>query len=130
MTTVALILLSGCASHHGTYEPACIAFVGDSVTLDGKSFVWDRATDAIRVDDSGKAVNPSPNYPMKGSYTVDGDIVRMRTAEGKDLDVHYLYRIAGTYRLLNAQQKEDWQARGQYDDCVLTLGGEDAVKSW
>lgn len=126
---VALIFLSGCASHHGTYEPACVAFAGDSVTLDGESFVWDRSTDAIRVDASGNAINPYPNYPMHGSYTVDGGAVRMRTADGKKLDAHYLHKIAGTYRLLDADQNENWQERGQYDDCVLTLGGEDALQA-
>ncbi len=121
-----LILLTGCASHHGTYEPACIAFAGDSVTLDGESFVWDRSTDAIRVDASGNRVDSNPNYPMRGSYSVSGNAVRMQSDNGTELDTRYLQKIAGRYRLLTAEQIENWQERGQYDNCVLTLGGEDA----
>lgn len=128
MAVLTLVLLTGCASHHGTYEPACIAFAGDSVTLDGESFVWDRSTDAIRVDASGKAVDPYPDYPMRGSYSVAGSVVRMQADNGKDMDAHYLQKIAGTYRLLTEEQIENWRERGQYDDCVLTLGGEGALQ--
>lgn len=127
--TLGLGLLTGCASHHGVYEPACIVFAGDRVTLADESFVWDRSTDAIKVDDEGNVVDSNPGYPVHGSYSVDGEVVRMRADSGRVMDPHYLRKIDGTYRLLTADQNENWELRGQYDNCVLTLGGEDAVAS-
>ena len=117
-------LLGGCASHHGTYEPACIAFAGDSVTLDGESFTWDRSTDAVRVDADGRVIDRFPDYPHGGSYAMRGKLLRMQAEDGRPMSDYYLQKIAGRYRLLTADQNENWQERGQYDDCVLTLGGE------
>lgn len=123
-TTV--LLLAGCASHHGTYAPDCVAFAGNSVRLDGAGFVWDRFTDQVKVDDSGEVIDPYPDYPLRGSYSLDGQTVNMRADSGQSMDSLFLHKIDGTYRLLTAKQAQDWQRSGEYDNCVLTLGAGDS----
>ena len=124
-TGIMLFVFAGCASHQGEYAPDCMAFAGDTVSLAGDEFVWQRFTDQVKVDANGDVIDPYPDYPKRGRYSLEGDIVRLRTESGEDMDNLYLRRIDGSYRLLTAEQNGDWERTGRYDQCVLTLGSGD-----
>ena len=50
--------VTGCASIDGVYQPDCVAFEGDVVTLKSGGFVWERFTDAVEIDADGKRIDP------------------------------------------------------------------------
>ena len=124
-TATLLFLLAGCASHHGNYAPGCTAFAGDTVSLAGDEFVWQRFTDQVKVDANGNVIDANPDYPKRGSYTLDGEMLRLRSESGENMENLYLRRIDGNYRLMTAEQNGTWERTGSYDQCVLTLGSGD-----
>lgn len=117
-----ILLLAGCASHEGKYSPNCVAYAGSTVSLDGETFVWDRFTDQVRVDDNGNIIDGFPDYPKRGSYRIDGQTVYMESDSGQSMDNMYLHQSDATYLLLTAEENMSWQQTGEYGDCVLTLG--------
>ena len=119
-TVLAALMLSGCASHQGTYAPACVAFAGDTVSLDGDTFTWDRFTDEVRVDNDGHVRDAYPDFPKRGTYRIDGRAVYMRTHSGESMDTLFLHRNGDRYSLLTEKEDAAWQKTGQYDRCVLT----------
>jgi hypothetical protein len=121
VTVLSALSLSACASHTGRYAPACIAYSGSHVTLNGDSFLWERFTDQVRVDDEGNVLEPYPDFPKRGSYSIDGQTLVMRSEGGATMDNMYLHRANGGYLLLTADDQHRWEKTGQYADCVLTL---------
>lgn len=120
-TVLTVLFLAGCASHEGEYSPACVAYAGSIVSLDGSQFVWERFTDQVRVDDDGKVIDPFPGYPRRGSYTLDGRAVYMTSESGESLETMYLHKRDDAYLLLTAEENTSWQQTGSFDECVLTL---------
>jgi len=115
----AAILVVGCNAADGEYAPGCIAYAGNNVRLTDGRFTWDRFTDQIEIGDDGKPVDPFPDFPKGGSYTVEGNKVVMTTDDGESLDAMYLQQIDGQVRLLSEQQNGTWAADGDLDDCAL-----------
>ena len=84
-------VLGACASKYdGFYEPACIAHAGDRITLHKGRFEWQRFTDEIRVDDSGKVIEPFPDFPKTGRYELDDNRIELVTDDGAFGDNHQL----------------------------------------
>ena len=84
-----LAIAAGCANHAditGTYLPSCVAFAGSRIELSEDRFSWHKFTDEVRVDDSGNMVDPFPNFPVLGTYAIDGDTLRLTT----DAPVDYI----------------------------------------
>lgn len=125
VTGILCFMLAGCASHQGQYAPDCVAFAGDTVSLEGDNFVWQRFTDQVKVDANGDVIDPFPEYPKRGSYTLDGATVRLTAESGETMENLYLRRIDGSYRLMTAEQNGSWRETGRYDQCVLTRGSGD-----
>lgn len=128
---IALILtstsmLTACASFDGTYLPACTAYEGDSITLEGGRFIWDRFTDAIPVDDAGNPLDPMPDYPVQGSYDMQGDALSLQTDSGESLDSLHVRRMDGKRYLLTSDQSDQLDSTGELPECALVLGGNDA----
>ncbi len=130
LTTIALTaaLLTGCVSHDGTYAPSCTAFAGSEITLSDGSFVWEKFTDEVVVNDDGEAVDRFPGYPLRGSYRINGQTVRMTTGDGSAMDNMYLHRHEGNWYLYTAEQFEQWQATEAHDDCALVLSKGSAAR--
>jgi hypothetical protein len=116
--------LVGCVSHEGTYSPDCIAYAGSNIILSNGQFVWEKFTDAVVVDEHGEVVNQFPGYPMRGSYRIDGQIVRMESAAGDAMENMYLQRWDNRQYLLTEAQFEAWQKTGKQADCALMLDGD------
>jgi hypothetical protein len=115
------VLLSGCVSHDGTYLPGCAAYAGNRITLDQGSFVWEKFTDAVVVDDDGNVVDQFPGYPLEGSYRIDGQMVQMEARSGEPLETMYLQNAGEQRYLLTAEEFAFWQQYGTRDDCALQL---------
>ncbi len=122
MTVLLAVLLFGCASHEGTYSPGCAAFAGDTITLSDGQFVWDKFTDSINLDDEGNVISQFPDYPMKGSYRIEGKLVIMETASGEVLADMYIQQYNGHHYLLTAGQFEARENTGEHNRCALVLG--------
>ena len=118
---LAIAALAGCVSHDGTYEPSCVAFAGDQITLADGSFVWEKFTDEVVINDSGEVVERFPGYPLRGSYRINGQIVRMTQGDGTAMENMYLHRHEGQRYLYTAEQFEQWQATGKTAECALVL---------
>lgn len=117
-----LVTLAGCAAIDGTYAPACVAFEGETITLDDGRFVIDRFTDAVEVDDEGNVLDAFPGYPMRGSYRFDGSVLHMETDSGTTLPLRFLVESDGDKHLLTEEQYEAWTDRGSVDPCALSRG--------
>ncbi len=116
----AAVLLSACAPHAGRYVPDCTAFAGSVVSLDGSSFVWERFTDEVRVDESGNKIDPYPDYPKHGTYRKEGSALYLETNIGDPVATLYLHKDAESYRLLTVEEHNAWERSGEYARCVLT----------
>lgn len=119
--TVAAMLLAGCASYEGRYAPGCLAHAGSYVTLDSGTYVWERFTDQVNVDSDGNVIEPFPDYPKRGNYRLDGQILVMESDSGQPMENMYLHRDGDRRLLLTAEQYSAWRKTGSYADCVLTL---------
>lgn len=120
-TTVLILLstLAACASIEGTYEPACIAYEGDRVILRDDRFEWQRFTDERNVDENGTLIDPFPDYPKLGSYTVDDARVRLNADNGVHLDDWYLLEHQGDIYLLTYEQNEVFLNNEGLATCAL-----------
>lgn len=116
-------VLSGCASHEGTYSPSCIAFEGSNIQLSDGRFAWEKFTDAVVVDDDGNVVNQFPGYPLRGTYRVEGNAVHMQADSGMATAPMYLHSDGDREYLLSAEQWKAAEASGEYAECALVLGG-------
>jgi hypothetical protein len=114
-------LLSACVSHEGTYLPGCAAYVGSKITLSDGRFVWEKFTDEVIVDDDGEKVNQFPGYPLRGSYRIDGQLVRMKSAAGAAMPPMFLSRRDEQRYLMTVDEFSAWEKTGTYGDCTLQL---------
>lgn len=119
VTACIATLLFGCASHEGTYSPDCTAFEGSNIQLSDGQLVWEKFTDAVKVDDDGKVVNQFPGYPLRGTYRIDGETVHMRDESGEAVALMYLHREGDREYLLTAEQWKAREATGKYSGCAL-----------
>jgi len=134
MKTKALLLFasmgvcSGCATSTdiaGTYAPSCIAFEGDTIELADGRFTWDKFTDEVSVDKAGNEVDPFPGFPVRGTYTVEDDVVSLVTNVGELAAELYLVHRPDQVYLLTKAEFEAWRRDGTVPKCALLLGAGD-----
>ena len=118
-TFTATLLCSACASVDGTFEPACMAFEGDRITLDSGRFEWARFTDVRRIGEDGKEIDPFPDYPKNGRYVLRSQTVEFRTDGGERLDDHYLLEHDDSLYLLTHEQNARFSTGESLPECVL-----------
>ncbi|MDJ0908641.1 MAG: hypothetical protein QNI99_05585 [Woeseiaceae bacterium] len=119
------VLLVACTSFEGAYSPSCAAYEGDRIVLEGGVFTWDRFTDAIPVDDEGNPIDPTPGYPVQGSYSHSRGVLSLETDSGDTLDGLFVRQHGGRYYLLTDEQIEHLDSSGEIPECALVLGGFD-----
>ena len=131
MTTKALLYLpflaacAGCATDAdvaGLYAPSCVAFEGSTIALTDQRFTWDKFTDEVTVDNAGNRVDPFPGFPVRGTYTIDNDVLHLTTDVGELAATLHLLRRPGQVYLLTAGEFEAWQQDGEVPKCALLLG--------
>ncbi|MDH3415347.1 MAG: hypothetical protein OEM64_03450 [Gammaproteobacteria bacterium] len=116
-----LLLLAACANHEGTYEPACIAYEGDRIELRAGRFEWQRFTDQRTVDSDGNLVEPFPEYPKIGAYSMDTERLELVSSDGVRLAEWYLVKHAGEHYLLSSEQHEAFLDAHELPGCPLRL---------
>lgn len=118
--------LVACANQEGTYEPACIAYEGDTLKLAAGRFEWQRFTDQRVVNESGEVVPPFPGFPKSGTYRVTDGRLQLITDDDVRLDDWYIVDQAGQRYLLEAKQHNAFLDDGELPDCALrfTAAGE------
>jgi len=124
----ALCLSAGCATDSefaGTYAPSCVAYEGNTILLSGNVFTWDKFTDEVTLDDADNKVDPFPGFPVRGTYTVEDDVLRLTTDVGELAAELYLVRRPGQVYLLTAAEFEAWRQEGVVPNCALLLGAGD-----
>ena len=113
-------VFAGCKAVDGVYLPGCQAYAGDRIELSDGQFVWEKFTDAVRVDEAGNTVDPFPGFPKRGTYQLDGQMLQMKIADENSSETMYLNRHDGRALLLTEAQHALWASSGRLDDCVLT----------
>jgi hypothetical protein len=117
------LLFAACANHEGIYEPACIAYEGDRITLQDGGFEWQRFTDQRSVDDDGNIVNPFPEFPKIGTYDIAAGRLELVTSDGARLDDWYVVVRDGHRYLLTSKQHGAIVDGKKMPDCALRLTG-------
>lgn len=127
MTAIVLFLpLAACVDHEGKYEPACIAYEGDTIELRGGRFEWHRFTDQRAIDANGNVVDPFPGFPKTGAYEISGARLQLVTTDGADLDDWYRVTHAGEQYLLTETQHNVFVERNEIHECALKRVGSDS----
>ncbi|MDH3587066.1 MAG: hypothetical protein OEQ30_08250 [Gammaproteobacteria bacterium] len=120
-----LAVAAGCAADTniaGTYEPSCIAFEGNTIELSDNRFTWDKFTDEVTVDNDGNKIDPFPGFPVRGTYVVEDDVVRLVTDVGELAGEMHLVRRPDQVYLLTGAEFESWQRDKAVPTCALLLG--------
>lgn len=120
-----LCVFAGCAGAPdvtGTYGPSCVAFEGNTIELAASRFTWDKFTDEVTVDDAGNTVDPFPGFPVRGTYTVDDDVLSLTTDVGELAAELHLVQRPGQLYLLTDTEFVAWQRDGEIPECALLLG--------
>ena len=123
-----LAVAAGCAADTniaGTYTPSCIAFEGNTIELSDSRFTWDKFTDEVRIDEDGNEIDPFPGFPVRGSFVVEDDVVRLTTDVGELAGEMHLVRRPGQVYLLTAAEFGAWERDGAVPACALLLGSGD-----
>lgn len=119
MLVPALLLLAGCANHEGRFEPSCMAFAGETIELRDGRFSWNRFTDEERISEDGARIDPYPDFPKSGSYTLKKDRVYLLVG-GKTVDVERrLYDYNGDLYLLTPEQHDSVSSNARIPECAL-----------
>ena len=106
----------------GSYTPSCAAFEGNTIELSENRFTWDKFTDEVTVDDDGNEIDPFPGFPVRGTYVVEGDVVRLTTDVGELAGEMHLVRRPDQVYLLTGEEFASWQSDGTVPTCALLLG--------
>lgn len=113
--------LCACTSQVLTFEPACIAYEGDRVTLRGNQFEWSKFSDQVPMGVAGARANPFPGYPMSGTYRRDHERVEFTPEDGAPLEDYFLIEHRGARYLLTTEAKQRFTANSQLPTCALKL---------
>ena len=123
-----LAVAAGCAADTniaGTYSPSCVAFEGNTIELSEGRFTWDKFTDEVTVDEAGNELDPFPGFPVRGTYVVEDDTVRLTTDVGELAGEMHMVRRPDQVYLLTAEEFESWQRDGEVPKCALLLGSDE-----
>jgi len=122
--TIPLLLtlsLVACASYEGVYEPACIAYEGDRLSLAAGRFEWQRFTDERVVNEAGDVVAPFPGFPKMGTYKVANERLQLTADDNVRLDDWFIVDHAEQRYLLDAKQHNAFLPDSDMPECALKL---------
>jgi len=100
-----------------------MAYAGSNIELSDGKFEWEKFTDAVVIDDTGKVVNQFPGYPLQGSYRTAGEILHMESASGEAMSNMFILQRDDREYLLTVEQFKALGETGEFDKCALVLGG-------
>jgi len=116
----AATLLASCAATvDGLFEPACIAYEGDTIELLDGRFEWRRFTDQVNVDEEGNKVDPFPGYPIVGTYTLQDERVSFVPDGSGETRDRYLLEYREEIYLLTYEENEAALDTDTIPSCAL-----------
>ena len=115
------LLMSCAAQLEGVFEPACIAYEGDTIELRDGRFEWRRFTDQVMVDEDGNKIDPFPDYPISGTYTVQDERVSFVPDGGAETRDRYLLEDRQNVYLLTYDENEAALDTDIIPSCALKL---------
>lgn len=118
---VSTLVLAACANQDGVYEPSCMAYEGNRIELRAGRFEWQRFTDQRTVDAEGNVIDPFPQYPKMGTYSVQGGRVEMTTDDNERLPDWFIVEHDGRRYLLSKKEHNAFQEAKNLSDCALAL---------
>lgn len=113
--------LCACTSQELTFEPSCIAYEGDRVTLRGNQFEWRKFSDQVPMGADGALANSFPGYPLSGTFRRNQERVEFKPADGSQIDDYFLLEHRGARYLLTAEAHQKFTANSQLPTCALKL---------
>ncbi|MGI9261615.1 MAG: hypothetical protein ACR2QR_06255 [Woeseiaceae bacterium] len=116
-----LVVLAACSSQERWYEPSCIAYEGDRVILRGTQFEWHKFSDQVPMGVDGERANPSPRYPMSGTYHQEDDRIEFKPDDGSEISDYFMLDHLGARYLLSEEQQQRFDADGLLQNCALKL---------
>lgn len=116
-------VLSGCRTQsiEGEFLPSCAMHAGDTVTLYDNKFEWGKFTDEVVVGEDGNQIDRFPDYPVKGSYAIDGQRLSFESESGIEPEFTHWVQVERQIYLFTASQFEQWQESGSIARCALVL---------
>jgi hypothetical protein len=119
-------LFVACANHEGVYEPACIAYEGDTIEFRNGRFEWQRFTDQRTFDADGNVVKPLPEFPKTGTYSIESGRLELVTDDGIRLEDWFIVVRSGARYLLTRTQYEVFRESNEMSGCALKLTDSDS----
>ncbi len=113
------LLLAACVSHDGVFAPACMALEGDKIVLHDGTFSWQRFTDQINISDDGERIDPFPDFPKTGPYTVKQGRVILYDDNGDTLTERKLLEYDSQQYLLTIEQHHAFESGTAIPECAL-----------
>ncbi len=120
------LFLSGCRDQTVIFEPACIAFSGDRITITADQYIWDRFTDARSVGDDGQLVDPYPDYPKTGPVVRAGKQLTFADGAGATIAIFHIHEQDGIRYLLRDEEYKRVASGGALAECALRQREETA----
>lgn len=120
---VVVLGLAACPAESldGHFLPSCAAYAGDTLTVKGGTFEWDKFTDEVVVDSAGNKIDKYPQHPVKGSYSVDGQRVKFESDAGVEPGFSHLLEFADDLYLLTDREYSAWIETGTIPRCALVF---------
>ena len=120
-TLVAVSLISACSEAEMRFEPGCIVFEGDVISIQGSRFEWAKFTDQRRLGDDGQPVDPFPGFPKTGTVDRDGNRLTLKSDFG-DQEVDWIaVEYDDRLRLLTTSEYAALERGETLSACALTL---------
>ena len=115
------LLLCGCATHEGIYQPSCAAYAGSEIKLDGGRFTWAKFTDEVLIDADGNKVEQFPGFPLRGEYSKTGQQIALISSDSGALEAMFLMPNNGALYLYTVDEMDRFETKGVRPECALKL---------
>ena len=118
---LAVLGLTACPAESldGRFAPSCPAYAGDTLTIAGDTFEWDKFTDEVVIDSAGNKVDKFPRHPVTGTYSVDEEQLIFHGDAGIKPDFSYLAKSGDNLYLLTDAEFTQWTNTGTIPRCAL-----------
>ncbi len=113
------LVLGACANQDGLYEPRCIAYEGDRVSMLENRFEWQKFTDERAIDANGEIIDPFPGYPKVGSFESRMGRVEFRPDDGSAIDDHFIVEHLEDWYLMPQDEHQLFLTADELSSCAL-----------
>ncbi len=113
------LVLGACASQDGLYEPRCIAYEGDRVSLSEERFEWHKFTDQREIDKQGEIIDPFPGYPKAGTFENHAGRIAFHPDDGSIIADHFVVEYLDEWFLMPQTEHQQFLIENEISSCAL-----------